>query len=101
MAVTGTWIVEVEQAIISRAEHWEQGLIAQPQNPKLVVETGSPAATVPSVAFSPDGHIIACAIENEIKLWVPYNGMELRRFSGHSALVDTIAFRVHLKIPVW
>jgi len=48
---------------------------------------------VNSVAFSPDGTLIAAgSIDNTIKLWVAVTGKELTTLKGHDGGVDSVAF---------
>ena len=49
------------------------------------------ADNVRSVAFSPDGRILASG-GSELRLWEVESGAELRRFQGHTAEVHSVAF---------
>ena len=49
------------------------------------------AGVMVSVAFSPDGKMLALGGDN-IKLWDMASGRELRTLSGHSPLVESVAF---------
>src|SRR5260370_16455102 len=55
------------------------------------LEGHSPVLT--SVAFSPDGGLLASASgDNTIKLWDPHTGEHLRTVEGHSSFVTSVAF---------
>src|SRR5262245_46494376 len=55
---------------------------AQARRPELIVQTGH-SAKVDSIAFSPDGKLLATGSwDNTIKLWVMASGSEVRTFSG-------------------
>jgi WD40 repeat protein len=47
---------------------------------------------VNSIAFSPDGSILASAGGNIVKLWELSKGQEIRTFSGHAELIHSVAF---------
>ncbi len=67
-------------------------LPAHAQTAELVVQSGH-AHAVASVAFSPDGKILASgSYDNTIKLWDVASGKELRTLSGHSSIVKMVAF---------
>jgi WD40 repeat protein/uncharacterized caspase-like protein len=62
------------------------------QQPELVVQTGH-ASLVISVAFSPDGRLIATgSADNTIKLWDAATGNQLRSVEGHTGPVNSVAF---------
>ncbi len=68
---------------------------ASPQaqdRPEIVPQLGH-AATVWSVAFSPDGRVLASgSSDHTIKLWDVASGWELRTLGGHSDWVQSVAF---------
>jgi WD40 repeat protein len=48
---------------------------------------------VPSIAFSPNGSVIASgSIDGSVSLWEVVSGKEIRRCLGHDGWVDSIAF---------
>jgi WD40 repeat protein len=54
---------------------------------------GLGVARVASVAFSPDGHILASGSEDKtVKFWDVASGRELRTLRGHSENVNSVAF---------
>ena len=62
-------------------------LLAQP------AELKGHKALVYSVAFSPNGKILATAsFDNTIKLWAYPSGKELRTLTGHKSAVYCVAF---------
>jgi WD40 repeat protein len=44
------------------------------------------------LAFSPEGAILAAAVDREVWLWDLRTGEEIRRFTGHQGAVNAIAF---------
>jgi WD40 repeat protein len=65
------------------------GLVAHGQKAELIVETGH-TENVTSIAFSPDGRILASgSMDNTIKLWDVTSGRELRSLTGHANRVLT------------
>ena len=62
------------------------------QQPELVVQTGH-ASLVISVAFSPDGRLIASgSSDSTIKLWDAATCNQLRSLEGHTGPVNSVAF---------
>ena len=60
--------------------------------PRLVVQTGH-SNSISSVAFSPDGKLLASASRDQtVKLWDVASGKELRTLAGHSLSVTAVAF---------
>lgn len=60
--------------------------------PELIVQTGH-SGKISSIAFSPDGKIIASGGTDEtLRLWEAETGKELRVFSGLKANVSSLAF---------
>jgi len=45
-----------------------------------------------AVGFSPDGNLLATSADNSIRLWNIAGGQELRRFKGHTELIDILIF---------
>ena len=55
--------------------------------------------SVESVAFSPDGKILASgSVDHTIKLWDVATGTLLRTLSGHTSFVESVAFSPDGKI---
>ncbi|MGA7740629.1 MAG: hypothetical protein WBP56_12235 [Polyangia bacterium] len=51
------------------------------------------SASVNSVAWSPDGSLLASAsLDHTVRLWDAATGKEMRRFNGHSELVHSVAW---------
>ena len=60
--------------------------------PKVFVQTGH-NGEVRSVAFSPDGSLVATASwDNTVKLWEAKTGKQIRTFKGHENGVNSVAF---------
>lgn len=68
--------------------------VAFAQKPELVVQTGHPS-DIWSVAFSPDGQLLASVggnWEHTMKLWDVATGAELHTFTGHTDGIFAVAF---------
>jgi WD40 repeat protein/uncharacterized caspase-like protein len=71
---------------------WVVNYAVSAQQPQLVVQTGH-ADSVRSVAFSPDGKVIASGSEDKtVKLWVAATRIQLRSLEGHAKAVHSVAF---------
>jgi len=58
-----------------------------------LIWTTPPGAAVTSVAFSPDGtHLVFGLDDNTVRLWDAATGDEVRRFEGHTFVVNSVAF---------
>src|ERR1700761_8610860 len=65
---------------------------AQQTSPELALQSGH-QGKVNSLAFSPDGRMIASAgSDSTIKLWDTSRGLLIRTLSGHLAAVRAVAF---------
>ncbi len=69
-----------------------------PQTPELIVQTGH-ASEIQSVAFSPDGKLLASGSRDvSVKLWDVATGQELRTFTGQTNTVESVVFSPDGKI---
>src|SRR5215475_469280 len=69
------------------------GWAQPPAEPKIRIEGPCHGGTVRSVAFSPDGKLLASASEDKtIKLWQVSTGKHIRLFNGHAGSVYSVAF---------
>ena len=79
-------------ALMSFAGRTSFALESGPPRPEPVPQTGH-TAIVESVAFSPDGKLLASAsCDHTVKLWNVADGREVRTLSGHTACVESVAF---------
>lgn len=53
---------------------------------------GSRSGALETMAFSPDGTMLAAAIGDNVHLWDTTTGTELRVFTGFTGLLDSLAF---------
>ena len=66
--------------------------VGWPQKPEMIVQTGHSSAVV-SVAFSPDGKLLASGgADNIVKLWEVATRRVLRTFTGQPKPIDSVAF---------
>lgn len=71
---------------------FSQATAAKRYKPELIVQVGH-KGRISSVAFSPDGRLIASGSQdNTVKLWDVETGKEVRTFYGHTSRVLCIAF---------
>jgi WD40 repeat protein/uncharacterized caspase-like protein len=86
----GAQIPWVSRSIIGSTSWTNQQVMLRP---RLVVQTGDFASTT-SVAFSPDGKLIASGgwVDRTAKLWDAASGRELRTLAGHIGAVQSVAF---------
>jgi len=68
------------------------GVAQAQEKPEILPQLGH-VATINSVAFSPDGRILASGSrDTTLKLWDVTSGRELRTLNGHSGSVESVAF---------
>lgn len=80
------------KALLGSAVLLVSSFAVKAQQPQLVMQTGH-SSEVTSVAFSPDGKVIASGSDdNSIKLWNVATGRLLRTLSAHSNSVYSVAF---------
>ncbi len=75
---------------------WAQGqqeVSCPPTQPNTFCTLSGHTDDVLSVAFSPDGRLLASGSwDNTIKLWAVASGREVRTLSGHDSWVWSVAF---------
>jgi WD40 repeat protein len=59
---------------------------------------GQRGGDVPSVAFAPDGKLLAAAAGVSVKIWDVATGAELRTLQGHEATLKAVAFSADGKL---
>src|SRR5215218_484995 len=83
------WLWEVENGALVRTlqarEKWVTSLMQKMQEPYL-------GSFMFSVAFSPDGRLLASSGRGKVWLWEVKDGAPLRTLGGHSQTVDSVAF---------
>ena len=91
-SILGRLAANVEPAPTSIPSPTPARTYALPAGAELRPRLGPPAS-VHTVAFSPDGRILAAAsADSTIKLWDPRSGKLLRVLKGHQFRVDSAAF---------
>ncbi|MCS6936254.1 MAG: WD40 repeat domain-containing protein [Candidatus Bipolaricaulota bacterium] len=75
------------------AQQGYQEVRCPPTQPFTVCTLSGHTSVVTSVAFSPDGKLLASgAQDNTVKLWEVASGQEVRTLSGHTSYVRSVAF---------
>ncbi len=93
LGLGGTWYLQSRPSATTESSKPNQTTISNSENPVLSITLNGHSSDVNSVAFAPNGQILASGSDdNTIKLWNLATRAEIRTLKGHSNHIYSVAF---------